>query len=76
MDLLNDSDREIREQVIWALGEIGGERARRALEKLQRSAGAGELQLIEDALDNLEFQSGLDEFRLLDVDGSGKRQLN
>jgi HEAT repeat protein len=76
IELLNDSDREIREQAIWALGEIGGERARRALERLQRSASAGERPLIEDALDNLEFQSGMDEFRLLDVAGSGKGPLN
>ena len=75
-ELLNDSDREIREQAIWALGEIGGERARRALERLQRSASGGERQLIEEALDNLEFQSGLGEFRLLDVDGAGKGPLN
>ncbi len=75
-ELLNDSDREIREQVIWALGEIGGERARRALERLQHSASGGERQLIEDALDNLEFQSGLGEFRVLAVDGAGKVPLN
>jgi len=76
LELLNDSDREIREQAIWALGEIGGERARLALERLQRSASAGERQLIEEALNDLEFQSGLDEFRLLDEDGSGKAPLN
>lgn len=75
-ELLNDSDREIREQVIWALGEIGGERARRTLERLQRSASAGERQLIEEALDNLAFQTGVDEFRVLDVDGASKGPLN
>jgi HEAT repeat protein len=76
VELLNDSDNEIREQVIWALGEIGGERARRALERVQRAASEDERQLIEDALANLEFQSGLDDFRLLDVNPAGKEKLN
>ncbi|OGO49777.1 MAG: hypothetical protein A2Z30_05790 [Chloroflexi bacterium RBG_16_64_43] len=75
-ELLNDSDREIREQAIWALGEIGGQRARRALERMQRSASAGERKLIEEALENLDFQSGLDGFRLLDVGDSGTGPLN
>ncbi len=76
VELLNDSDSEIREQAIWALGEIGGERARRALERAQRTASPSELQLIEEALDNLEFQSGLDDFRLLEVDPQRKVKLN
>ncbi len=76
VDLLSDSDSEIREQVIWSLGEIGGEKARRALERAQRTAGDSDRQMIEDALDNLEFQSGLDDFRLLEVDPDRKEKLN
>jgi HEAT repeat protein len=76
VELLNDSDSEIREQAIWSLGEIGGEKARRALERAQRTASASEQQLIDDALDNLEFQGGLDDFRLLEVDPERKEKLN
>lgn len=76
VDLLSDSDIEIREQVIWSLGEIGGEKARRVLERAQRAASDSERQMIDDALDNLDFQSGLDDFRLLEVDPDRKEKLN
>ena len=32
IELLEDRDVEVRQMAIWALGQIGGKRARRALE--------------------------------------------
>jgi HEAT repeat protein len=75
VELLEDADSEVREQAIWALGEAGGERARKALERYRERASESEREVVEDALDNLEFESGLNDFALLDFD-SEKEELN
>lgn len=53
------SDREIREQAIWALGEIGGAEAQETLLGLaQIEADDGMLELIEDAINMATLSLG------------------
>jgi HEAT repeat protein len=68
VDLLDESDAEIRRNAIWSLGEIGGPAARRALERMQNLAAEddAEFDLIEEALENAEFQEGLDTLSFAD----------
>lgn len=53
--LANGSDDDIRMVAIWSLGQIGGERARRSLERLAESRSEIVVQAAEDALAELEF---------------------
>lgn len=49
--LLGDADREVREMTIWALGQIGGPAARKALEGVvQHSNSPARRQLARDSL--------------------------
>lgn len=65
VDLLEDVDDRIRKAAIWSLSQVGGSIATATLEQLQESASDSEAQLIQDALDNLEFEDGVrDIFRL------------
>ncbi|MGA2111258.1 MAG: HEAT repeat domain-containing protein [Anaerolineales bacterium] len=68
IELLEDADSEVRKRAIWALGEVGGRRARQALDGYHERATEKEKALVQDALDNLEFESGLADFALLDFD--------
>ncbi len=69
IELLDDVDAGVRAGAIDALGEIGGERAREALEKAQPQAVGEEWDRIEMALENAEFQDSLGELPLLDLEG-------
>lgn len=51
--LLDDSDREVQEGAIWALGQIGGTQAKHALEKCAESEDEGLQEAIEEALAEL-----------------------
>jgi HEAT repeat protein len=65
VDLLEDVDDRIRRAAIWSLSQVGGSIATATLEQLQESASDSEAQLIQDAIDNLEFEDGArDIFRL------------
>jgi HEAT repeat protein len=68
IELLEDVNSEVRARAIEALGEIGGEAAREALEKMQIEASGEEWELIETALENAEFQDSLGDLPLLDID--------
>lgn len=63
IELLRDSNRAVRDASTSSLGQVGGERARQALTKLL-ARHAGDADLIQDALDNLEFNTDLREFTL------------
>lgn len=68
-DLLEDVDPEIRRAAIWSLGQIGGPLAADTLTALsQDPSDTDEAQLLEDAIDNLAFESGTRELFLLDFD--------
>jgi HEAT repeat protein len=68
VDLLEDVDDRIRKAAIWSLSQVGGSIAIAALEQLQESASESEAQLIQDALDNLEFEDGARELFRLNFD--------
>lgn len=62
LEHLLDSDIELRDAAVWALGEIGGPRASQALEALQSTYPDDDnlLELIDDALANIQLESTLD----------------
>ncbi len=67
IELTSDSDENVRAAAIWSLSEIGGERARHALERLfTEAADDQEADFLESALDNLAFTNGMQPFSLLD----------
>jgi HEAT repeat protein len=51
--LCNDQDSEVALMAIWALGQIGGEAARRALQQVVRSENEARSQAASEALDEL-----------------------
>jgi len=55
--LLNDSDAEVRQMAIWALGQIGGPQARQALKVCQSSHDEATREAAEEALAELDFAS-------------------
>jgi HEAT repeat protein len=70
--LVEDVDTQVQEAAIWSLGQIGGEFARRTLERLlERSEDEDEQEYIQEALDNLEFTDEVHAFSMFDFDGDG-----
>lgn len=68
LELLDDSDSQVRLACIWALSNIGGSGVRRALENmLENTDDEEEAILLEDALDNLSFTDGSGGFEILDL---------
>ncbi len=69
LDLLNDSDDEVRLASAWSLSQIGGEGIKDTLENLLKSTrNDEEAGLIQDALDNLMFNEDMDLFGLIEFD--------
>jgi len=68
VELLEDVDDRIRKAAIWSLSQVGGSIAIAALEQLQERASESEAQLVQDALDNLEFEDGARELFRLNFD--------
>jgi len=56
--LLDDPDREVQEMAIWALGQIGGKRARSLLTDLMASDDADLAEAASEALEELEWMHG------------------
>ena len=62
-------DDDVRTAAIWSLSQIGGEGVRLALEGLlDETEDDEELEIIEEALDNLTFTEDMAIFDLFDVD--------
>ena len=57
IELLEDPDPEVIAASIWALGEVGGEGARGALEPLLDDEEMGDL--VQDALDTIDLMDGM-----------------
>lgn len=67
LELLEDVDAEVQEAAIWALGQIGGDEARQALDACRRSDNEALRSAARDALRELEFLHGdVGAFLLLD----------
>lgn len=62
-ELADDVDPEVQEAALWALGQIGGDRARKILERYCLEGNEAAQAAAEAALDELEFLHGdLDDF--------------
>ena len=65
VDLLDDSEQNVRFAAIWSLSEIGGDQARDTLEQLfKETEDDQEADFIESALDNVAFTDGMQPFSL------------
>jgi hypothetical protein len=63
-----DND-EIYFAVIWSLSKIGGQGVRRLIEmNLEEAVDADEIQLLEEALENLDFTEQVNSFDMMVVD--------
>ena len=58
IELIQDVSVEIQQTALWALGQIGGERAERALQRYQNSKNKVLQTAAEEALQELEFLYG------------------
>ena len=68
IEALKDGDAEVRFSAIWALGQVGGERVRRALERLREEIeDEDEIDHIQETLDDLDFFEQMEDLILLDV---------
>ncbi len=71
-ELMHDSDREVMEAAIWAVGMVGGTEARRALLKLSEETNDGSLlEIIEDAMGMTMLANGEFGFLLFGADSHG-----
>jgi HEAT repeat protein len=72
MELLDDSDEAVRRATIWSLSQIGGEGVREAIEDLLgETDDYEEVDLLENALDNLAFTEDLQLYSLFDFSEEG-----
>jgi len=53
--LLNDSDSEVSFAAIWALGQVGGENAKRLLQQIRKGGDEARRQAASEALEELEL---------------------
>lgn len=69
-------DDEVRLGVIWSLSKIGGEDVKDALEQLlEETEDEDEAELIEEAMENLFFTEGFDQFNMFDFDPDAENGL-
>ena len=70
LDMLSDPDENVRAAAIWSLSQIGGDEVGERLEALlEETEDEDEADLIEEALENLEFSEEF-AFELLDLEES------
>lgn len=70
LELLNDEDDDVRSAAIWSLSQLGGEGVREALETMyEETQDDEEAELIESALENLDFTEEIGFFStLMDIE--------
>jgi len=67
LDLLDDTEADIRMAAAWSLSQIGGEGIRESLEKQMKvTRDQEETSLLQDAIDNLIFNEDMELFGLLE----------
>ena len=67
-DLVEDTDDEVQRAAVYALGQIGGDKARDILVAILESDAEHLHAIAEEALDELEFKSGNLDFTLMEFD--------
>jgi HEAT repeat protein len=71
-----DMDEEMYRSIIWALSEIGGKNVRKVLEALMDKAeDDDEAEFLDEALGNLEFTDGSEEFNLFDINADDDDEM-
>ena len=65
-NLVNDPDREVQEAAVWALGQIGGDEARRILYDCYEQSDQFLREAVEEALEQLDFMHGVLDISLED----------
>jgi HEAT repeat protein len=71
LELLDDPIDDVRFAAMWSLSQIGGEGVREALEEIQEIAEDDvEIDILQEALDNLAFTEDLELFTLFDIPGA------
>ncbi len=72
LELLEDSDLDVRMASVWALSQVGGPRVRRALENLlENTDDDEEANQIDNALENLDFTVEMRDLTLLELAEDG-----
>jgi len=67
VDLLQDEDSELRLAAAWSLSQIGANGVAEALEELlERTEDEDEIDLIENAIENLAFTQEMSDLNLMD----------
>jgi hypothetical protein len=67
-ELTEDPNTDVRQAAIWSLSQIGGAGVRQVLEDLwEQTDEEDELDLIENALDNLAFTEDMDLYSMFDL---------
>ncbi len=68
LELLDDSDIDVRMAAIWSLSQIGGEGVGKSLEeRLDQAEDENEADFIKSALDNLAFTEDMGLFSMIDL---------
>ena len=67
-DLLEDVDEDVQLMTVWALGQIGGDKAKKLLLAVMDSDADHLYEVAEDALAELEFKTDNLDFSLFDFD--------
>jgi HEAT repeat protein len=74
---IDDPEEDVRLAAIWALSEVGGLDARAALEGLlKKSQDENEIDFLEEALENLDFNELNIDFEMFDIEGEDPDELN
>ena len=72
LELLEDSDFDVRMATIWALSQVGGKGVRETLEELlETTADDEEANQIDNALENLDFTEEMRNLALLEIPEDG-----
>jgi hypothetical protein len=67
-DLLDDVDEDVQLMTVWALGQIGGDKAKQLLLAVMESDAEHLYETAEDALAELEFKTDNLDFSMFDFD--------
>ena len=66
--LIEDVDDDVQRAAVWSLGQIGGDKARQVLTAILESDAEYLYEIAEEALDELEFNSGSHPLGMLDFE--------
>lgn len=74
---LDDEDEDVRTAAIWALSEIGGGEIPEALDRLlENTADEAEIDLIEQAIENLSFNGDLQDLDLYNISNQESEDIS